>query len=80
MDGMAMMFKSLGIDVPKITKDFEDLKSAVTKTLETIEGRLARIEQMQGDIWQSLQKQNDIPQRPQLPVQPQPQPQPMVHS
>jgi DNA repair exonuclease SbcCD ATPase subunit len=44
MNGIEMMLKSAGIDIEKITKDFESLKDGVVKTLQEINTRLTNLE------------------------------------
>jgi hypothetical protein len=87
MDGLGMMLKSMGLDVEKAQKDFEQLKTAVTGTLAEISKRLGTLEAQQQQIlnlvqehtaWQRkmtyiLNGQQSQPAPPQLqPHQPQP--------
>jgi uncharacterized membrane-anchored protein YhcB (DUF1043 family) len=60
MDGMGMLFKSMGFDVEKAQKDFEQLKTAVTGTLAEISKRLTTLEAQQKQIIELLQETNPV--------------------
>lgn len=80
MDGLGMMLKSMGIDLPKLTNDFKTLQDGVIQTLKTIDARLQHLEAMTEDLWKAQHPNQQPPTRmqpqPQPAEQPQAQPQP----
>jgi len=58
--GMEMLLKSAGIDIEKITHDFEALKAGVLQTLEAINNHLAKIDAQQVQLIDLLKETNPV--------------------